>query len=109
MDEDSVYAFTIQAIDNIIDNHIDDIDDCDVMKWADNDIDVYTSDLTGWLNRSDSNVYYLSEALEEYGETDGFKALQIAQMKAREEIYQMVLEVLSDFIDTDSEDKSDDD
>ena len=44
---------------------------------------------------------YLTDALKEYGETDGFKALQIAQMKAREEVYQMVLNVLSGLIDAD--------
>ena len=101
LDEDSVYEYTVAAIDHIIDDGIGDTEGCDVYEWADSDTDVYTSDLTEWLNRSDWNVGYLTDALEEYGETDGFKALQVAQLKAREEVYRMVLDVLSGLIDAD--------
>ena len=101
LDEDSVYEYTVRAIDHVIEGRIKSTDDCDVFEWADSDTDVYTSNLTEWLNRSDWNVGYLTDALKEYGETDGFKALQIAQIKAREEVYQMVLNVLSGLIDAD--------
>ena len=101
LDEDSVYEYTVEAIDHVIEGRIKSTDDCDVFEWADSDTDVYTSDLTEWLNRSDWNVGYLTDALKEYGETDGFKALQIAQLKAREEVYRMVLDVLSGLIDAD--------
>lgn len=95
MDDDSCYEFAVEAISHVIDGAVENADDCDVSEWADQDTDVYTSGLTGWLNRSDHNVYYLTEALEEYGEKDGFKALQIAQMKAREEVYAETISALS--------------
>ena len=101
LDEDSVYEYTVEAIDHVIDDEIGDAEKCDVYEWADSDTDVYTSNLTEWLNRSDWNVGYLTDALEEYGDTDGFKALQIAQLKAREEVYRMVLDALSGLIDAD--------
>lgn len=51
----------------------------------DQEPDVYTSDLTEWLNRSNYNVYWLDEALA-VGASDGFNLLAIAQQLAREEI-----------------------
>jgi len=55
-------------------------------EWADTETDIYTSDLTEWLNESENNVYYLGEAIEE-GAEDGFKALSMAQYKAIEELF----------------------
>lgn len=60
-------------------------------EWVDSETDVYTSDLTEWLNSNNSNVYYLTEASEEFNETDGFKNLQLAQYKAIEEVYNNAL------------------
>lgn len=52
--------------------------------------DIYTSDLTKWLNSHPSKVYYLTEVLEEYGDIkDGFKLLSLAQIRAKEEVYQI--------------------
>jgi hypothetical protein len=52
--------------------------------------DLYTYDLTKWLNSHASNVYYLTEVLEEYGDIkDGFKLLSLAQIRAKEEVYQI--------------------
>lgn len=48
--------------------------------------DVYTSDLTEWLNDSNENVYYLTEALEETDIKDGFRLLSYAQYLWRQEI-----------------------
>lgn len=107
IDEDSRYEFTVAAIDNILESDVEEADECDVSEWADNDTDVYTSDLTEWLNKSAYNVSYLSAAFEEYGETDGFKALQIAQLKAREEVYQEVMNALSEFVNTGDSDDAD--
>lgn len=67
-----------------------------ITGWADNETDVYTNGLTEWLSSNNSNVYYLTEASEEYGETDGFKNLQIAQYKAIEELYNNALGCLID-------------
>lgn len=58
-------------------------------------VDVYTSDLTAWLNSHNSNVYYLTRAQEEYGaQTDGFKLLMSAQYMAIDEIYEEVVSYL---------------
>jgi hypothetical protein len=65
-------------------------------EWIDGEVSVYTSDLTEWLNDNNSNVYYLTEANEEYGNTDGFKNLQIAQYIAIEEVYNNALNCLID-------------
>jgi hypothetical protein len=56
--------------------------------------DTYTSDLTAWLNSRNDRVYYLSEALEEYEIKDGFRALQAAQLRERDEVYYSVLNSL---------------
>ncbi|MDA8340237.1 MAG: hypothetical protein M0Z70_13135 [Nitrospiraceae bacterium] len=101
LDQDSVYEYTVEALDHIIENQIEDVKECDIHNWADKDVDIDTSDLTEWLNRSEGNVEYLTEVLEERGELDGFYALLFAQMKAREEVYLMVLEVLSELIEAD--------
>jgi hypothetical protein len=53
--------------------------------------DIYTSDLTKWLHSRNDRVYYLTEALEEYEIKDGFRALQAAQLREREEVYFSVL------------------
>jgi len=63
-------------------------------EWVDSEVSVYTSDLTEWLNSSNSNVYYLTEVSEEYGQTDGFKLLAQAQYKAIEEVYNNALNCL---------------
>lgn len=99
LDEDSVYEFTVETIDHVINGDLS--DDEDISELADSDTDIYTSDLTEWLGRSDWNVGYLTEALEEYGETDGFKALQMAQYKAREEVYSEIFNTLSGLVDED--------
>ena len=59
-------------------------------------VDIYTSDLTAWLNSSNSNVYYLDEAQKQYGTIeDGFKLLSTAQYVAIDEIFSEVLNLLS--------------
>ena len=78
---------------------IDELDDVEEYRSeiVDSLVDVYTSDLTAWLNSSNYNVYYITEAQEEYGtETDGFKILQMAQYKAIDDIYQEVINLLTD-------------
>ena len=99
MDEDSVYEYTVETIDHVINGDLSDEED--IYESVDSDTDVYTSDLTEWLNRSNKNVGYLTEALEESDVKDGFKALQIAQLKAREEVYSEIFDTLSDLVDED--------
>jgi hypothetical protein len=58
-------------------------------------VDVYTSGLTAWLNSHNDNVYYLTEAQEEFGPIeDGLKLLAMAQYKAIDEIYSEVVSYL---------------
>ena len=56
--------------------------------------DCYTSDLTGWLHSNDSYIYYLTDAISEYGCTDGFQALTMAQQIWLEEVAQAVADAL---------------
>ena len=115
MDIDSRYEFMHQALENIISDCDDDSYDDDaldkVSEWADADTDTYTSDLTKWLSRSVDNVLYLDEALEEGVDIDdGFKLLQIAQCKARDEVYTATIRALEELVDENPcEDEDEDD
>jgi len=60
--------------------------------------DIYTSDLTEWLNDNENNVYYLTDVLEEMDIKDGFKLLEIAQYKAIEELYFNALNIIEKII-----------
>lgn len=64
-----------------------------VYEFANSETDIYTADLTKWLNESVYNVGFLTTALEDgcgY-EKDGFKLLQQAQYYAIEEICQIII------------------
>ena len=103
VDEDSSYDFVHTALEHVVDNG-DDETDADTLRdmvseWTASDTDVYTSDLTEWLSRSNYNVYYLDDALKEYQPDDGFKALQMAQYAAREEVYSETIMVLESLVD----------
>lgn len=107
LDEDSIYEYTVDAIDHIIEENMESADDERIDEWADSDTDVYTSDLTGWLNRGNQNVGYQTEALENFGETDGFKVLQQAQMLARQEIYKATVDTLAELINNEDDGSED--
>jgi len=53
--------------------------------------DVYTSDLTLWLNEDENNVNYLTDAIREFGIDDGFQALSQAQAMWKYNIYSVLL------------------
>jgi len=104
MDTYSMHQFMKDALEDIVNNssedtNIEELRD-NVFEWADNDTDVYTSDLTEWLNRSEYNVYYLTDAMDEGASRDGFNLLQIAQLRAREEIYNAVIDALESLMDS---------
>lgn len=61
--------------------------------------DVYTSDLTEWLNSKNSRVYYLTQALEELDVKDGFQLLAYAQSREMEEVYYKGFEVIQKYIE----------
>ena len=73
-------------LNNLIEEHI--------FEWADSETDLYTSNLTEWLNHTPRNIYYMDEVIEDKSENDGFKLLQLAQYKAIEELYNNALRVL---------------
>jgi len=88
------YQSILSAITEYDNNSEDDLQE---NRWEIVDclVDVYTSDLTSWLNDSNYNVYYIDEAIQEYGPTeDGFKLLQLAQYKAIDDIFSYVYDLL---------------
>jgi hypothetical protein len=61
--------------------------------------DCYTTNLTAWLHSSNNRVYYITEALEEFGDIkDGFQLLGIAQTKEKQEVAILVLEGIKEYI-----------
>lgn len=64
-------------------------------EWTDGEVNVYTSDLTEWLNSSNYNVEYITQAQREYGQQDdGFKLLSMAQYTAINEHFYKSLEIM---------------
>ena len=83
---DALMQYNINSSDDLNNNRSEIVDGL---------VDPYTSNLTAWLNSSNYNVYYITEAQEEFGpETDGFKILQMAQYKAIDDIYGHIVDLL---------------
>lgn len=58
--------------------------------------DIYTNELTAWLHSRADRVYWLTEALTEFGPiNDGFQALQTAQYLEKREVLEIVKEALN--------------
>src|SRR3990167_5483241 len=84
---DALAGYTIESADDIDEQRAEIVDGL---------VDVYTFDLTAWLNSHNSNVYYLTQAQEEYGaQTDGFQLLMSAQYVAIDEIYSEAMSYLT--------------
>lgn len=62
-----------------------------LLDTIDGKVDIYTANLTKWLNQSPSHVYYLTEVLEDSDIKDGFQLLGLAQYRAIEEIWREVM------------------
>jgi len=60
--------------------------------------DIYTYDLTKWLNDNVENVYYLEEA-QSYGKLDGFRLLMTAQKIYIQEIGNALISAIVEYID----------
>ena len=90
------YQSVLEALSGYTINSIDDLSE-NLPEIVDGLVDVYTSDLTAWLNSKNSNVYYLTEALQEWGgnDADGFRLLMLAQYKAIDEIASEVITYLT--------------
>lgn len=76
---------------DLAENSIDDVRH----DLVDSMVDIYTKDLTEWLNSDIRNVYYLSEVLSEHDIKDGFQALAMAQYMAIDEVMNEVINLLS--------------
>lgn len=102
-DEDTRYREAKNCIEWLLENYeenhtIVDIENYEVAEVADSNVDVYTSSLTEWLNKSDYNVYYLTQSLENGDVSDGFQALSLAQYYCYEEIYNSVRDAIVNFL-----------
>jgi len=98
MADDYRYKFIENSLQYIADQDEDADLDCPEIE-----ADIYTSDLTAWLNSRDDRLCYLTEALETFGMKDGFSALQAAQIIEKEEVYWSVLESLRELCEEEQE------
>jgi hypothetical protein len=91
-------AFTesIQETDEI-DQVMTDFED-NLFELSNSEVFTYTQDLTKWLNSNNSNVYYLTEVLEENSIKDGFDLLREAQRRAIEEAFNSFLSSLKTYL-----------
>ncbi len=111
LDVDSVFEYSVRAFGHIVEDGLDQFNsdytigtvllNNTVSQWAENDADIYTSDLTEWLNKSVVNVNYLDDVLRETIKLTGWKAVQLAQIKARIEVYTKVIKALFEFVNSD--------
>ena len=89
------YQSILAALADYDIKNIDDVED-NRSEIVDGLVDSYTGSLTAWLNSSPYNVYYITEAQEEYGaEMDGFKILAMAQYKPIDDIFSEVVSLLT--------------
>jgi hypothetical protein len=95
LDSDSVYEFTREAL-GIIYEADDNASEDKIRDQAYEQIepDTYTSELTDFIGRGNSNVYYLTEALNSYNYLDGFEVLRESQLIAKQEVFDLVFEWL---------------
>jgi len=92
-------SFLHWIIDNLERNlPFDEIEDL-FHEFVDSETDIYTSDLTAWLNDKPTNVYYLDEAIKEYKEIEGVNLLQIAQYNRINECCSHYLEVIKGLLE----------
>lgn len=95
--DDWRYIFIEEAIDALADH--EDIDEASSSLQP----DIFTSQLTAWLHSLNSRIYYLGEALTEFGcFRDGFQLLAAAQMIEKAEVFQQVVAALRGILETKS-------
>lgn len=97
--DDYIYQFINATLSQLIDSNVETEEQAhEVIDGL--EPDVYTSDLTKWLNSSNNRVYYLTEALSDYGSKDGFTALRIAQQLEKQEVGHLVVDGIVDYINS---------
>jgi hypothetical protein len=96
--DDTTYEFIERAAGAISD--VDEIEDA----IAEMEPDVYTNALTGWLHARADHIYYLNEALEQYGPfDDGFKLLATAQQLHIQEVARALVAALEEIVEEQEE------
>lgn len=106
--DDYSYKWLNDFLDSFIDSCRDEDDinenienfENDLYSYIDSTTEIYTNDLTKWLNDNNNNVYYLTQVLEEgEGLKDGFQLLQLSQYRAIQEHFYYYLSCLKDYIE----------
>lgn len=90
---DSTCQFTMQALGLLADSEAKNEDELSELE---PEADVYTGELTAWLAENVNHVYYLTEALETFSDSDGFQALTMAQYLAKREVLTLVVRFLEE-------------
>ena len=90
--DDTVYAMIEKCADAIAEGS----DPQDAISEI--EADIYTHDLTAWLNSRNDHVEYLTEVLEEWrGDIkDGSQLLQLAQLKQIQEVGSALIQALEE-------------
>lgn len=90
-----LHSLFCHLVDHLNENDSNDLESFqEIMpEYIDSEVNVYTSDLTGWLNHNKGNVSYLDDAIEEGATTN---ILMVAQYKAIEELFNNALRVVQD-------------
>lgn len=103
---DTIYAFIDRAAGAFADAD-EDSDSSDIIFSM--EPDVYTHDLTAWLHESVDHVFYLTQALEDFGPfDDGFALLGAAQQIHVQEVAETLYSVLEAQADPDDDNDDDD-
>jgi len=94
------YSFLGKAVISIL-SHIANLEEGEevedlITEWIDEDIPVYTGELTSWIAEDDNHVEYITEALDRFGVVDGFTLLKMAYYIALEDVYYKVLRGLKE-------------
>ena len=95
MPDDTIWEYISDALEIIKQAESEDTAQDDFYEI---EADVYTSDLTAWLNKSNHHVYYLTEGLEESEYKDGFQLLATAQHLQRREVAENTLQEIQKYI-----------
>ncbi len=97
--DDWRYGFIEEAVDALAEH-----EDTDEARRS-LEPDIYTSDLTAWLHSLNGRVYYLDEAMTEFGGfSSGFQLLAAAQMLEKDEVFHQVVAALEHHLDDTEQD-----
>jgi len=94
--DDWIYKTCYRVIGAMCDHDVKTADDMEEHRAeiVDGLVDIYTSDLTAWLNDSIYNVSYIDDAMSEHEPKTGCDLLMMAQYRAIDEIYSVIAHAL---------------